>query len=103
MRNSLLPWYLEFDGQALQIGTSLVVDDAIQVVLAWRAEDPKDVVQLIQVVFPGKDRSVREHFGEDATNAPDVYRLRVPANVELLFQKISEKWQRFSAQVRTHL
>ena len=50
----------------------LLVDDAAEV-LTWRgAQDSQDVVKLIQVVLAGKDRSVRQHFSQDATHGPDI-------------------------------
>lgn len=55
---SPVPWHFRLNGKALQVGSSLVVYDAVQVVLARGPENPEDVVQLIQIVFPRENRSV---------------------------------------------
>ena len=57
------PGDLWFVRQRLDVAPSLLVNDTVEILLTRRAQDCKDVVQLVQVVFPGEDRSVGEHLG----------------------------------------
>ena len=55
----------------------LLIDDAVEVLLAGGAEDGEDVVELIQVVLAGEDGAVGHHLGQDAADGPHVYGLGV--------------------------
>lgn len=50
----------------------LLIDDAVEVLLAGRAEHAEDVVELVEVVLAGEDRSVGQHLRQDASHRPDV-------------------------------
>ena len=55
----------------------LIVEDGLQILLAGGAQHPHDVVELVQVMLPGKDRAVGEHLRKDAAHGPHVDRLVV--------------------------
>lgn len=58
----------------------LLVDDALEVLLAGGAQHTKDVVELVQVVLAGEDGTVRQHLGQDAAHRPDVDGLSIALN-----------------------
>ena len=59
-------------GEALQVGSSLFVENAVEVVSGWGPHDTKDEVELIQVVLPREEGPVREHLAQDAPHGPHV-------------------------------
>ena len=63
--------------QGLNVAASLLIDDTVEILLAWGTEDCKDVVELVKVVFSREDWSVGQHLREDTTHRPDVNRLGV--------------------------
>ena len=54
--------------QGLNITASLLVNDTVEILLAWGTEDCKDVVQLVKVVFSREDWSVGQHLREDTAH-----------------------------------
>ena len=76
------PGNLWFVRQRLDVASSLLINDTVEILLTWRAEDCKDVVELVQVVFPGEDWSVGQHLRQDAAHGPDINRLGVSLRVE---------------------
>lgn len=46
----------------------LLIDDAVEVLLAGRAEHAEDVVELVEVVLAGKDGPVGQHLRQDASH-----------------------------------
>ena len=71
------PGDLWFVRERLDVASSLLVNDTVEVLLTWRAKDCKDVVELVKVVLPGEDGSVGEHLCQDAAHGPDINRLCV--------------------------
>ena len=57
--------------------THLFGSNEIHVLLARRAEDLNDALQLVNVVLAGEDGLPPEELGKDASAAPEVHRHRV--------------------------
>lgn len=49
-----------------------VVNNRLQILFGWWAEDAKDVAELVQVVLSRENRSVAEHLSEDTADRPDI-------------------------------
>lgn len=70
----------------------LLIDDALQVLLAGRAQHAEDVVELVQIVLAREDGAVGQHLGQDAAYGPDVDGLGVALNTK---QHISQNFRRY--------
>ena len=48
--------------------------------LIWFADDIRDEIELMNIVFAGKERPATQKFGEDAANRPyiDGFRVLLP-------------------------
>ena len=62
------PRDLWFVWQRLDVASSLLVYDTVEILLTGGAEDSEDVVELVQVVLPGEDWSVGQHLGQYAAH-----------------------------------
>ena len=49
--------------QGLDIASSLLIYDTVEILLAGGAEDGEDVVELVQIMLPGEDWPVGQHLG----------------------------------------
>ena len=65
-----------------EIAASLVIEYGGEVLLCGRTQDTHDVVQLVQVMFPGEYRPVGDHLGQDAAHGPDIDGLVVSLGVD---------------------
>lgn len=65
----------------------LFVDYTFQILLGRRSENAENVIQLIQIVFPGKYRPIRQHFRQNTTHRPDVDGFCVSLRVEHDFRR----------------
>ena len=59
-------------GKAAHVALCLLAVDELEVALAWRAENPRDQVELMHVVLSGKEGLPSEKLGKDAADRPDV-------------------------------
>ena len=78
----LIEGHFGLPGQIDQIAACSLVLYALEVVVARRADDVQDVIELVEIVLAGKERLVVEHLGEYAADAPHVYGLVVALRVE---------------------
>lgn len=58
------------------------VHDALEILRRGRSENSKDMIQLVEVVFAGEERSSRQHLRQDAADRPDIYGLSVALHRE---------------------
>ena len=72
-------------GNAFQSCTQvpyLIIDDAFQIFVGGRTKDAQDMVQLIQIMLARENRTVGQHFSQNAADRPDVNRFRIALNLK---------------------
>merc|ERR1719234_445840 len=58
IRVEFAPWDLWLVRQGLQVTSSLLVDNAVQIIRPRASQDAKDVVQLVQIMLSREDGPV---------------------------------------------
>lgn len=68
------------EGSQLDFGR--IIDQALHGIVVWRAENAKDLVELVVVITASEERETGDHLCHDAACTPDVDGCRVGAGTE---------------------
>ena len=76
-----IPGHLRFQRKRLKVTPGLFIDDTVKIFLSRRSKNIQDKIQLIQVMFSWENRSIGDHFCQNASNGPNINRFGVSLTV----------------------